>query len=193
MRSVALSIIGIAVLLIGTNGTAWADPFPAGYTAYEYDGHWYAITHDYGNWTTCEEEAVAVGGHLATVDDSLENAWLSTAFQGYYRQDGYGDSSVSLVWIGFEWDEDDWTWSSGDAVTLSPPWYNGAGGRPHGGLHAYLHTDTHYQPGSWWEDTVYDGIDPSFHVRGIIEVVPEPVTMSVLALGGLALLKRKKA
>jgi hypothetical protein len=141
----------------------------ADYTWHSYGDHYYAITEDYGNWAMCEQEALAAGGHLATVNAAAENAWLSTTFQGYYNQAGYGNMNNSLVWLGFRWDGGEWVWSSGEPVTFSPPWYNNAGGRPHGGVHAYLHTDTHYQPGSWWENTAYDGADPALHVRGIIE------------------------
>jgi len=144
------------------------------YSDYEWDtynGRHYAITKDYGNWQMCRAEAVAVGGDLVNINDGDENDWLSETFQGYYAQGDPGNHNVSLVWIGFlrdSPDANDWYWSCGDPVTFSPPWYDG--GTPHpGSTHAYLHTDTHHNPGTWWEDTAYDGSDPNHHVRGIIE------------------------
>lgn len=142
------------------------------YTWYEYNGHQYAITLDWSNWAQAEEWAQEVGGHLATVNNDEENSWLSTTFQCYYAQGHYGDNNTSLVWIGFYRIDNNWYWVSGEPVTYPPPWYDG--GTPHGGLHAYLHTDTHHLPGTWWEDKVYDGTDPSYCVRGIIEIANLP-------------------
>ena len=152
------------------------------------NGHQYAITLDYSNWVQGEAWASEVGGHLATINDASENAWLSDTFQGYYSKDGYGDHNRSLVWIGYNYSDNQWGWSSGEPVTFDPPWYVGSPA-PHGGIHVYLHTATHHAPGTWWEDTPYD-TNPESYIRGIIEI-PEPATLSLIALGGLALLRKR--
>ncbi len=158
-----------------------------GYTYSDYDwktynDHQYAITLDYSNWTQAESWAIEVGGHLVTINDAAETDWLSYTFQGYYSRNGYGDHNRSLVWIGLEWIGDQWRWVSGEPVTFLPPCYGDdptTQCRDHGGIHAYLHTDTHHRPGTWWEDTIYDGDDPSWHVRGIIEL-SEPAIEAVI-------------
>lgn len=74
-----------------------------GYTYSDYDwhtynGHQYAITLNYSDWTQAEAWAVEVGGHLVTINDLAENAWLSEQFKGYYRKDHEGITTI--VWCG---------------------------------------------------------------------------------------------
>lgn len=171
------------------------------YTWQDYNGHQYAITADYGSWTDCENEAIAAGGHLVAIEDAAENAWLSSTFAGYYSLNDPGNPDVSLVWIGLyrpegeaqlPMNEANWRWVTGEPLVQSATWPNWYSLGGHGGIHAYLHTDTHYQPGTWWEDTVYDTHTYAY-VRGIIEVVPEPATLSLLVLGGLFVARRRRA
>jgi len=143
--------------------------YPCGYNWSVRNGHRYAITSDYDNWWGCEAEAIAAGGHLVTINDAAENTWLATQFQGYYTQGNPGLDTQSLVWIGFELVAGQWGWVSGEPTTLNPPWWH----LPLGdGIHAYLHTDTHFSPGTWWNTAIYDGVDEFYHARGIIEVDP---------------------
>jgi len=172
----------LAVVMVAIGNVAFADL--SDYTWHEYNGHKYAITLAYNNWVNAEAEAVAVGGHLATINDASENSWLSQTFKGYYPQGGYTGPDVSLVWIGFLLQDGEWGWISGEPVTFPPPWYDG--GPIHNSIHAYLHTDTHYQPGTWWEDPPYD-VDPYWYVRGIIELnpvaVPAPAAVVLASMG----------
>ena len=57
-----------------------------------------------------EAEAVGAGGHLVTVNDAAEEAWLREAF-------GIRTSGPPFAWIGFTSDggpDGKWTWVAGD-------------------------------------------------------------------------------
>ena len=95
-------------------GYAYSD-----YTWHTYNGHQYALTLDVGDWDQMEAEAVAVGGHLVTINDAAEHAWLGLEFEQQLDQDEF-------LWIGFYQDHDDpdysepaggWKWISGEPVT----------------------------------------------------------------------------
>jgi len=168
-----------------------------------YNGHQYAITENYGSWLDCQNEAVAAGGHLVVIEDDAENAWVSSVFAGYYtrtEQPGQADYDRSLVWIGLSrpqgeaqllMGESNWSWVTGEPLVQTSTWPHWFAQEGHGGIHVYLHTDTHFQPRTWWEDTPYDQVY-DFYARGVIEAVPEPTTLSLLALGGLLLARRRR-
>jgi len=162
------------------------------YSWFSYNGNQYAITLDYSNWEQAEIWATEVGGHLVTINDSAENSWLSTQFQGYYDEQDLGNQWASFVWIGFKEVNGQWVWASGEAGSLdsSPPWWHSLSD----GEFAYLHTDTHPTPRTWWNAPGL-GVHPLKSARGIIEIhssgpfpaVPEPTTMLLLATGLIAL------
>ncbi len=160
------------VIMIGmssaVHGYVYSD-----YTWYTYNGHQYAITFDYNNWTGAEVEAVAVGGHLVTINDVAENAWLTGTFGGYYAQGWPGNTWSSLVWIGLELVDNQWSWVSGDPLAFEPPWWHSLAG----GNHAYLHTSTHPNPGTWWDFPEHD-TNPNGYPRGIIEISEPPCGFS---------------
>lgn len=144
------------------------------YTWYAYNGHQYAITEDYNTWAGAEVEAEAAGGHLVTISDAAENAWLVEQFKGYYSEGYIGNPWASYVWIGLHGIPDDLVWANGEPVTFVAPIYPGWGGdwcpRSGGGTEfGYLHTATHPNAGTW--------ANAGNNVRGIIELdnaVPEP-------------------
>jgi len=144
------------------------------YTWYTYNGHQYAVTMEYSNWADAEAEAAALGGHLVTINDAAENTWLTNNFGGYYTYE-HRDTHFtweSLIWIGLEHiggdmtDPASWQWVSGEPKTYMAPWWASPVGGA--GVHAYLHTSTHPNPGTWWNSD-HDS-DPDNHPRGIIEL-----------------------
>jgi hypothetical protein len=66
------------------------------------------------DWTVSEAAAVALGGHLATVDDQAENDWLVATFKNQ------GGTDIDL-WIGFNdmQVEGQFVWSSGAPITYT--------------------------------------------------------------------------
>jgi hypothetical protein len=159
----------------------------ADYSWQSYEGHQYAVTQNYGIWVEAEAEAVAAGGHLATINDANENTWLADAFAGAYARGFPGHPWFNGAWIGYFQDSDsEWRWIDGEPVTFTSYYYLW----PEGGVHAYLHLANHDSPYLWNANTPHDDIsNPAYHLLGIIEVVPEPTTLGLLALGGLALLR----
>jgi len=94
------------------------------------------------------------------------------------------------VWIDLEYIGGDinlrssWQWADGEILTFDPPWYTWAGGYPipldsDGMPYAYLHTNTHHDPETWWNhDTSL--IYPSY---GVIEIIPAPGAVVLCSIG----------
>jgi hypothetical protein len=95
-------IAGVVMVLIGSSA-------PAAYGDYDWysyggGGHEYALTLTRNNWLGAEAEAVAAGGHLATINDLAEMNWISSTFKDSYilpypppANQGYA------VWVGLEY------------------------------------------------------------------------------------------
>ena len=137
-------------------------------TWYSYGGHQYALTQAHETWQEAETEALAAGGHLATVNDSEENNWLSVTFADAYTRDHYGETWHNAFWIGYYRDTDSvWRWISGEAVSYTNYYYR----FPSSGIHAYLHADNHPSPGTWNASYAHDDpSNPGLHFRGVIEI-----------------------
>lgn len=148
------------------------------YVWHYYNGHEYALTSelyhgidDSGplnlspNVFDAEEEANAQGGHLVTINDSLENDWLATVFND--RQ----------YWIGFtDWgSEGDWYWLSGESSTYTN-WDTGQPDDGNGGEDSatFNHYSVHHpDPIGVWNDlgNATYGNHTQLPTRGIIERV----------------------
>ncbi|MBM4047868.1 MAG: hypothetical protein FJ279_22435, partial [Planctomycetes bacterium] len=77
---------------------------------WEYGGHYYALTTAAVLWWDAEAQAQAMGGHLVTVNDAAEQAWLTTTF-----------GTQAWLWIGLNdaANEGEWAWASGQPVTYT--------------------------------------------------------------------------
>ncbi len=84
--------------------------FAAGPIVNPANGHSYFLAA-VGSWTAGEALAVSVGGHLVTINDAGENAFVRTQVLGFDGQDRRG-------WLGFNdvQSEGNFVWSSGEAL-----------------------------------------------------------------------------
>lgn len=178
-------VAAIAIALSLLSGRLIASPI-SGPVLSPINGHSYYLLET-ASWTASEAEAVALGGHLATVNSAEENEWIASTFSMY------GDVYRAL-WIGLNdaAEEGTFVWSSGAPVV----YLNWGPGEPNNaGDEDYVNI---LPPFDWrypgWND--YPNIAG---LNGVVEVsashVPEidPSSVgSVLAFltGALSLLER---
>jgi hypothetical protein len=170
------------------------------YTWYSYNGHQYALTINYDTWVNCEGEAVAMGGHLVTINDTAEKNWLldpSLPFGNSYAPSHLDNTAWNAIWCGLKYVSGNkalstsWAWVSGEPITFWNPATLPNSFPYQNGIHMTFNGTYHGDAGTFNNNPAHD-TDPAQYMRGVIEVVPEPATLLFLALGGL-LLKRKKA
>ena len=107
------------------------------------------------DWWDAKDEAESMGGHLVSVNDAQENAWLAAAF------------GPDRFWIGFtDWgSEGTFYWINGDPVTYT----NWGGGQPddaHAGGEDSVHSNRFNDGSGVWND---------LGARGNSPAVPEPL------------------
>ncbi|MGB8993519.1 MAG: lectin-like protein, partial [Desulfobaccales bacterium] len=73
---------------------------------WNYDGHFYTLTQTSETWSAAEAEALALSGHLATVNDAAEQQWLmNTVGQlgglwiGFYQTDKLAEPGGHWAWM----------------------------------------------------------------------------------------------
>jgi hypothetical protein len=146
------------------------------------NGHAYFLLTN-STWTDAEAKAIELGGHLVTIDNAEENTWVCETL---------GAKSSIILWNGLNdvAEEGTFVWASGDPVVYS----NWNPGEPNNknGIEDYtlMHTPalgTTYG----WNDLDNWMQSGGYPLHGVVEI-PEPATMSLLVIGGLALLKRKR-
>jgi len=174
-----LGSILTASVIFASPFTAHAVIFTAsGPTIHPANGHSYYLLSN-GNWTDSEAFAQTLGGHLVTINDAAENAFVVANCSNF-------GAVQRSIWIGFSdaASEGNFVWASGE----SPAYNNWRPGEPNNYIdedYAYILNELAPWDGQWNDipnQTVPDGQVPLY---GVVEVVPEP---SVLALGALGMI-----
>jgi hypothetical protein len=155
------------------------------------NGHsYYLLTQN--TWTASEVEAVTLGGHLATVRSLSETQWIWDTLSPFCNGN---------LWIGLKVDGSSplqWAWTSSEAVsytnwTATNP--DGTGFNP--AFPTYTEMPRRYFTPAYnlpyqWDDIFDSGIDfQGIASFGVVEVIPEPASLSLLLAGLLAIRRRR--
>jgi hypothetical protein len=124
---------------------------------FTYGGHEYYLLES-SKWTEAEAAAVALGGHLATINDDAENDWVWSEVAKFDGQERWS-------WIGFN-DvkvEGTWEWVSGQPVEYVN-WNPGEpGDDPPGEDYGHM-----WQVGTW--NDISDDGHGIYTLYGLVEV-----------------------
>ncbi len=162
-----LILVVLASSPVASEAAVIAGPIPNGGSVY------YLLSSN--TWVNAEAEAFSLGGHLATINDAAEHAWVLTTFENY------GAVPRSL-WFGLtdQFSEGNFQWVSGEPVTFTA-W---AAGEPNqcAGEEDYVHT---FPPGDsrnpFWNDLLDNGCGGCGQCfgppNGVVEV---PLSTTVL-------------
>jgi hypothetical protein len=147
------------------------------------NGHVYYLLSA-NTWTGSEAEAVALGGHLVTINDAAENAWVVNTFAHY-------GGVLRPLWIGltdrtvegnFQWvNREALTYSNWNVLTSEP---NNSGGSGYEEDYTYIVQENSGNPtllATFWNDVPNDGYGVIPPIYGVVEIdpgtpaVPKPV------------------
>jgi hypothetical protein len=146
------------------------------------NGHLYYLLRT-NTWTASETEAVALGGHLATINDVAENAWVFNTFAYFSGAErslwiGLRDFDPSVNALGRAARRTEFGWASGEPVTYSdwsPLEPNNPGSLdPVPVPELFVHI---WHPGDRnvgnWNNFVNDMQIHNHPINGVVEVVPD--------------------
>ena len=159
------------------------------------NGHYYSVLSN-SNWTSAEAVAETMGGNLATVRSTAEENWIQDTFATY-----------PYLWLGFYDAVQDtngkphaqnFVWVDGEPVTYVD-WAPGEPNNLNGDEYwtELVLTNSSTDASGTWND-IYNSADPTYEpnsygpVYGLAEIIPEPASLSFLALGGTTLLCRRR-
>lgn len=194
MKTLFLVVILISVLALPALAYDWVTS--------PINGHRYTLI-DSDWWWEAEAQAVAMGGHLATIRNEAENQWIYD-FALANKADCY------RVWIGINAvrlatgpaPAYGYQWTSGELVTFTK-WFT-YNGLPEdywrnydvgGFMYIRYWSTSGDEKVEWWRaENEYSMRDNPVYQTGIVEVVPEPsslVALSALLVPLLALRRRR--
>ena len=183
-------VLSLSVIILAAGVGASSATIIGGPAVNPANGHIYYVV-DPNTWTGAQAEAESLGGDLVTINDADEGDWLGTEILSGMGLSGW-------FWIGFN-DADtegSFVWASGEDPGYTD-WMSGQPINDNGDedYAAMLLAITVLPIEDHWAVFPNTG-DPSVPVfgefgGGVVEVVPEPASLSLLAFGGLALLRRR--
>ena len=123
------------------------------------------------DWNSSEAFATRLGGHLVTINDSAENAWVVSQFSNY-------GGNPRHLWIGLNdaVNEGAWIWASNDASNYR----NWTLGEPNDGAGIYSAEDAvHIWSPSWgYASGTWNDAQANLLYEGVVEVGPTETTVS---------------
>jgi hypothetical protein len=160
------------------------------------NGHYYEAVYDADgiSWGGAEVKAKAEDeiwpdhtGHLATVTSSAENTFVADCMVGVHETFWIGGYQPS----GSIEPKGGWSWITGDEEWIYSNWRSGEP-NDNGDENALsMHASDHPLGGEWpgtWNDLASDTLLYGY----VVEYIPEPATLTLLSLGGLTLLRRRR-
>lgn len=175
-----------------------AVPATADLVQWSNNGHWYEAVYVGVDttWTTARAAAEARGGYLASITSAAENAFVYSLVteDKYWGPSGFGGFGP---WLGgYQYDKlaepaGHWAWVSGEPWTYTN-WYVVEEPSNSQNQEDYLHFFARgYAKTSNWNDQYNDPISGQVHAYIVeFDVVPEPSTLALLAVGTCACLAR---
>jgi len=188
MRRIHVVAAALALLFVGAGLSRGALIWTV------FDGHKYALTPLHGTWAASEAAAVAAGGHLVSIGSAAENAFVAELARAA-RLVGYpNETGCNCAWIGYAYTvpPSAFGWVDGDPVTYTNHWSLWG---IESGDHAYMIGNDYPDPairGRWGHNADWDVPGSVGNMQGVIEKVPEPGTLMLAFLGGVALLRRRR-
>lgn len=192
----------LMAMLVVSSSTAMAVAAPLQWeVATGGNGHWYEVVQASISWEEAQTAAAGrtvevsegqfVSGYLATITSAAEDEWLrSTLFPK--------PSSYQRAWLGGYQDLSDpgysepaggWKWITGEAWGYT----NWEPGEPNDWLGQEHFLEIWFEDGpshGYWND---HKLEPDAQSAAyVVEYVPEPATLLLLVLGGLAMMRRRR-
>jgi hypothetical protein len=157
-------------------------------TYFEGTGHYYEMVcpSETITWDTAKANAEAAGGYLATITSQEENNFCLTLFDP--GRDWSGIGSAYIGGHAVNGDINNWAWVTGETWGYAN-WSWGEPNNPDSEFCLALVSPYYPWHTNEWINLSGDGVASPY----IVEYVPEPATLSLLVLGGLAMMRRRKA
>jgi len=183
-----LIVVAVAIVVALAGGIAQATPIQWT-VASGGNGHYYERINSANiTWSNAKTAAEALtynsnSGHLATLTSATENTFVTNSvINGATGSSWIGGNQPS----GSTEPAGGWAWVTGEAWSYTN-WYPG---EPNNGGSGGGEDSVEMRSNGVWNDLPDNGNAAIDHY--VVEYAPEPATMSLLGLGGLALLRRRR-